>query len=256
MLSNNQIKQLRALHRRKYRQKYNKFMVEGEKIALEVLRHSSWPILQVYATDSWIKTHQESLYAHFKKTLTLTERELKQLSALSTPSPVLIVSDIPEPSELDKELLQESLILFLDQIQDPGNLGTILRIADWFGIPYVCLSPGCVDEYNPKVLQASMGAFLRVKTLNYTLPELLEQVGDLPVFGTAMKGENIFSINKPQNGIIVIGNEGKGISAELNSIINQWIHIPSGNSNGAESLNAAVATGIICATLLSDRLTS
>lgn len=255
MLSNNQIKQLRALHRRKYRQKYNKFMVEGEKIALEVLRHSSWPVSQIYATESWIKTHKEALYAHFKKTLTLTEKELKQLSGLSTPSPVLIVSEIPKPNGLNKDLIKDNLVLYLDQIQDPGNLGTILRIADWFGLPYVCLSPGCVDEYNPKVLQASMGAFLRVKTVHYTLPDLLQQAGDLPVFGAAMRGENVFAMKKPTNGIVVIGNEGQGISTELNPFIRQWIHIPSGNSNGAESLNAAVATGIICATLLADRLT-
>ncbi len=253
MLSNKQIKLLKALHRRKFRQKYDKFMVEGEKIALEILDHPSWSIFQIYATASWIKTHEKKLYAHLKKTVTVTEKDLKQVSTLSTPSPVLIVSEIPK-YEVTIDQLSNHLTLYLDQIQDPGNLGTILRIADWFGIPYVCLSPGCVDEYNSKVLQSSMGAFLRVKIVHYDLKELLEKAGKLTVLGADMQGENVFEINKPKSGILVIGNEGQGISPAIRPLINQWVHIPSGNPQGAESLNAAVATGIICATLLFPRL--
>ena len=255
MLSKNNIKYIRSLKLKKFRQKYNKFVVEGNKIALEMIQSGSVTIENIYALSSWVKTNEHLLKFHNDKLRLVSEKELQKISFLKTPNEVLIVAEAFD-NQVDEATVLNGVSLFLDGIQDPGNMGTIIRTADWFGIESIFCSSNCVSLYNSKVLQSTMGAFLRVKTLHYTLPELLEQVGDLPVFGAAMNGENIFSINKPENGIIVIGNEGKGISTELNSSINKWIHIPSGNSTGAESLNAAVATGIICATLLSDRLTT
>ena len=138
--------------------------------------------------------------------------------------------------------------LFLDGIQDPGNLGTILRIADWFGISRVFSSPDCVDPFNPKVVQATMGAFLRVSCIETTIDRLYQEYPGIPIYGEVMDGENVFHTSlKGANGIIVIGNEGSGISPEAERLLSHRISIPPAAHSGAESLNAAVATGILCA---------
>ena len=154
---------------------------------------------------------------------------------------------IPETTTGSKPT-EESLSLYLDGIQDPGNMGTILRIADWFGVDCVFSSPDCVDPYNPKVIQATMGAFLRVSCIETTIERLHEEHPGLPIYGAVMDGENVFHANlKSKEGIIVIGNEGRGISSEAESLLSQRISIPPAAHSGAESLNAAVATGILCA---------
>jgi TrmH family RNA methyltransferase len=173
----------------------------------------------------------------------VNESELKKISTLTTPNQVLMV--VKQPSfELDFQAIRSDLSLYLDGIQDPGNMGTILRIADWFGIPYIFCSDTCVDIFNPKVVQATMGAFLRIKSKEIDLKELIEAT--TPVYGALLEGENLFQTERSKHGIIVIGNEGRGISDEVRALINRPILIPP-HGVGAESLNAAVATGIICA---------
>jgi RNA methyltransferase, TrmH family len=175
---------------------------------------------------------------------------LKLISNLTTPNKVLVVAKKTTP-QYNNEIMGKSFCFYLDGIQDPGNLGTILRIADWFSIPYVFCSPNTVELWNPKVIQASMGAFLRVHSSEITFEELTNRFPELPIFAAILRGNNIFETvikpDFPRRGIVIIGNEGQGISADLIEKAQFKITIPGGG--GAESLNAAVSTGIIAAVL-------
>ncbi len=243
MLSKNNIKFINALQKKKFRQKYNKFLVEGDKMVLEILTNGQFKIHSIYAVESWLKEHAPLLTRHRDQITQVDERELKTISSLTTPNRVLCVLEIPNPKLNDKHIAK-SLSLVLDNIQDPGNMGSILRTADWFGIEHVfCLQ--CVDVYNPKVVQATMGAFLRVKIIQTDANSIFERWNELPAYGTFLDGENMYDTQLTQKGFIVIGNEGRGIRPEIESFITHKIKIPAyGN---AESLNAAVATGIVCA---------
>lgn len=243
MLSLNKIKYVQSLQSKKNRQKYDIFVAEGEKIAEEILNHQNISIEYIFGTTNWIEKNEVLLKKFDNITFEVTEQELKKISMLTTPNQVLIVAKQLK-FEIDKSIIHKDLVLYLDGIQDPGNMGTILRIADWFGIKYVFCSDTCVDVYNPKVIQATMGAFLRIKTKEIDIEEIINS--DLPIYGALLEGNNIFKEKLQQNGIIIIGNEGKGISPSLQSKITHPIFIPAYN-NGAESLNAAIATGIICA---------
>ncbi len=245
-LSKNKIKYLRALRQKKYRQKYNKFIVEGDKIARELLEQERFRPEWIFATSDWIKTQQKLLGVHLNKTLTVSESELKQVSNLSTPNQVLIVADRFNWT-LDSERLGQGLSLYLDGIRDPGNLGTIIRIADWFGFDYIFCSPDCVDEYMPKVVQSAMGAILRVPILPYELKDLVAAQPQLPIYGTVLDGENVFKKALPSAAMIVVGNESQGVSKSAQALIQHRLKIPAAAQNGTESLNAAVATGIFCA---------
>ncbi len=240
-LSKARIKYIRSLHHRKYRQKYNNFIVEGDKIVRELLLQSRVAVEGVYALPGWLSSLPAPPACDHVQ---LNPADLRRISALSTPNQVLAVARIPEVT-FDPGMLQADLALYLDGIQDPGNMGTILRIADWFGIPYVFCSHNCVDLYNPKVIQASMGAFLRVSCLEMELAELLEKAPALAVLGATMDGDDLFSVSLPRSALIVIGNEGRGLSQAVADRLDGRLTIPGGG--GAESLNAAVATGIICA---------
>ena len=245
MVSKNTIKFIKSLRLKKFRQKYNKFIVEGDKMLREILLQDELKIDSLFAVGSWIETNDTFFQLPVDKVFNISLTELKQISALKTPNQVLAIIEIP-PSTLCERNLKNNINLYLDDIQDPGNLGTILRIADWFGIPQVICSKGTVDIYNEKVIQSTMGAFLRVKTPVLELEELKNNFPAIPVYGALMDGENIFSTTFPKNGILVIGNEGKGISLDNQKLLTHKITIPKTDSSGAESLNAAVATGIIC----------
>ena len=246
MLSNNKIKYIQSLKTKKLRQKYNNFIIEGDKMAREVLESEELEIESVFALPNWIETNRKLVNVHFKKTLSINERELKKISSLKTPNQVLVIAK-QASFKANFTDLKASLSLYLDGIQDPGNMGTILRIADWFGIDWVICSPTCVEIYNSKVVQASMGAFLRVKTLILPFETLHEQVKGIPVYGTVLDGQNMYNMDLESNGVIVIGSEGKGISKEVMERLDHRISIPAHQSGGAESLNAAIATGIVCA---------
>lgn len=249
-LSKAKNKHLQALKLKKFREELGLFTVEGEKIAAELLLSKSTEIDEIFALDSWIAANERALWAHQTKIVAVSESELKQISNLTTPNKVLIVARKQTPQYND-ELIQKSFSFYLDGIQDPGNLGTILRIADWFSIPYVFCSPQTVELHNPKVIQASMGAFLRVRSLEVDFDSLSNHYTELPVFAAILRGDNIFETvakkDFPRRGIVIIGNEGNGISEKLIEKADFNITIPGGG--GAESLNAAVSTGILAAVL-------
>lgn len=244
-ISKNTIKFINSLRLKKFRQKYNNFIVEGDKIIREAMIESPDFIDAIYALPSWDGQHDVS--ADLKERIyVVTAQELKKISALHTPNKVLAIMQMPQLT-IDWAQFNKGFSLYLDGIQDPGNMGTILRIADWFGITTVLCAKNCVDSYNPKVVQATMGAFLRVKCLELDVEEVRQQLPDLPIFGAAMDGTDVFQLPKPDNGLIVIGNEGNGMAAGTEALISQKIAIPAAAGSRAESLNAAVATGIICA---------
>ena len=248
LLSKIKLKYILSLKTSKIRQKYGVFIVEGEKMAQEVLTHKGIEIESICALESWIQHNEWVLKTFFNKTITISESELKQLSNLNTPNKVLIVAKIPTP-QYHNGVIEKSFSIYLDGIQDPGNMGTILRIADWFSMPYVFCSKTCVDVWQPKVVQASMGAFLRVQAMEVDYVDLKNRFPSLPTFAAILRGDNIFEKNNfPKQGIIIIGNEGSGISDDIVAQADYKITIPGGG--GAESLNAAVSMGIIAATLI------
>ncbi|MFT4760720.1 MAG: TrmH family RNA methyltransferase [Paraglaciecola sp.] len=248
MLSINQQKYLRSLTQKKFRDKHNVFTVEGEKIVQEVLENEYFTVKKIFGLVDWFNQNRQLLTGREYLFNKVSDKELRQISTLSTPNQVFVVVEKPA-ADFQKELLYGQYALYLDNIQDPGNLGTIWRIADWFGFAYVFCSKGCVDWSNPKVIQSSMGAFLRVKILQKSFFDLKNEVPDVPTYAAVLGGENIFETTFTKNGIVIIGNESKGISEELQNAATFKIAIPKGQNGGAESLNAAVATGIICGQL-------
>ncbi|MBX2878073.1 MAG: RNA methyltransferase [Saprospiraceae bacterium] len=245
-LSKNEIKYVKSLHLKKFRQKYNNFIVEGDKIVRELLASSNFQIEGLYADEKWLANHAARLPLSTAQVHSVSPTDLERISTLKTPNQVLVI--VRQPTfRYTPDKINSSLSLYLDDIRDPGNFGTILRIADWFGIPYVFCSPTSAAWTNPKVIQASMGGFLRVQVHALALPEIPPLVPSLPVFGMVLGGQRLSEVPKPNAGLIVIGNESRGISVDNLQYLTQQITIPRHPQGGAESLNAAVATGIICA---------
>ncbi len=241
MITKAQVKHIRSLDDKKYRYKCNEFVVEGEKMVQELI-NSSMTINCIYATKEWIEKNQMIKNIRIEE---VEAHELEKMSSLSTPNMALATVQIPTKSSVSPK----GVSLVLDRIQDPGNLGSIVRIADWFGIDNVYCSEDTVDVFNSKVVQASMGSVFRINTQYVNIEELLTTNKDIPSYVAILNGENISSHKLVQKGFIIIGNESKGVS---NSIINLSTHKISIQRKGqAESLNAAIATGIICHSLLS-----
>ena len=247
-LSKSKLKYLRSLKLKKFRQKYDNFVVEGDKIVGELLQSNSLEIEGIFATKKWIDSNSHLLYTYTSITHVASEPDLKTITLFNTPSQVYVIVKRSKQA-LPNDFLTNHFALYLDDIQDPGNLGTILRIADWFGISTVICSEKCVDIYNHKVIQSSMGAFLRVNILNASFGKIYKQYPDVPYYGTVLAGNNLYEEKFLQKGIVVIGNEGRGISDEILDKLTHRIFIPKGKNGGAESLNAAVATGIVCSVL-------
>lgn len=246
-LSSARIKFLQSLQLKKYRQKYNKFTVEGDKICREVLQNNHFSVSAVIALDTWLNSNTGLLRPHLSQVEPCSEKDLERISALKTPNQVLLVLDMPASPPPSANNPEHSWVLYLDDIRDPGNLGTILRIADWFGISRVFCSPTTAEWYNQKVIQASMGAFLRVG-VEYLEPETLQQRWPhKPWFTTSMEGRSVFEAEFPVPGVLVIGNESQGVSPRCQALATESLAIPAPKGSGAESLNAAVATGIFCA---------
>jgi RNA methyltransferase, TrmH family len=239
MLSKAQIKYIQSLQHKKYRQKSGHFIAEGDKIVPELLSEGV-PVEEVYATEAWISTHE-----HLLKQVKVTPVDaavLKQISALTTPNQAMALLNIPSAPSIT---LRGTVSIALETIQDPGNLGTIIRIADWFGIKQVICSPDCVDAYNPKTVQATMGSIARVSVIESDIIPLLKEV---PSYAATLHGTIITEFGKIAEGIILIGNESRGLSEEVINNATHRITIP--RLGGAESLNAGIATGIICGRLL------
>ena len=239
MLSKTVIAYIQSLKDKKFRQKYQTFLVEGAKIAIELLK-SDWEIENLYCTNAFQIEHQSLLNKKGISADIVETWELKKIAnAVTTPDVVAVVKI--QTSDLSVTASQWTLVL--DGIQDPGNMGTILRTADWFGIRQVIASEDSVDIFNPKVVQSSMGSFLRI-AINYTPLATFLSNQTLPIYGALLKGKNLEQVVFNQKGILIMGNEGNGIRSEIANFIQNPITIPKyGNS---ESLNVAVATGIIC----------
>ena len=243
MLSKNKIKYIHSLELKKNRKKEGVFVAEGHKLVGDLLPHFHCRL--ILATTTWLEEH---LDIQADEIIEITPEELVKASLLKTPQEVLAVFEQPQ-FDYSTDVIKNSLCLALDDIQDPGNLGTIIRLADWFGIEHIFCSQGTVDVYNSKVIQATMGALARVKVHYCNLPELISSLKDVPVYGTFLDGENIYNKPLSENGLIIMGNEGNGVSKEVSQQINNKLYIPnypSGRTT-SESLNVAIATAVVCA---------
>ncbi len=235
MLSKNQIKLITSFTQKKYRKQHQLFIAEGKKVIEELLQ-SNFELESLFVTNDAIFTSVAK-----NKINAITVSELKKISVLTTANDCLALFKIP----VEREMSLKGLILALDDIRDPGNLGTIIRLCDWFGIETLLCSEETVDVYNPKVVQATMGSISRVNVVYTSLEKVLKETS-LPVFGTFMDGENIYKKGLPKEGIIVMGNEANGISTTIENLVNQKIAIPRfGKLQQTESLNVATATAII-----------
>ncbi|MEI8112068.1 MAG: RNA methyltransferase [Bacteroidia bacterium] len=246
MLSKSKIKLIHSLNRKKDRDESGFFLVEGIKMVEEALR-SNFKIELLVCSTKYANQHPE-IQLRAKEIIESDSESIQKASLLQNPQDVLAV--VSQNLNVKPELnLTHKLVLALDFIQDPGNLGTILRVADWFGIQSVICSGNTVDVYNPKVVQASMGAIFRVKTWYTSLEGFIGQAakGQIPVYGTFLEGKNIYHEILAGNGIIVLGNEGNGISPEVANLVAHKVCIPSFSSGkGSESLNVAIAAAICC----------
>ncbi len=247
-LSREKQKYIRSLHQKKYRQKYNKFLAEGDKIVEELLDQSRFRPELLVALPDWADPQLLAGRVDPHRLYLVDEPMLQQLSCLVSPNRVLAVVEAPV-MDPPWGALQEDLLLYLDGIRDPGNLGTMLRIADWFGLPWVFCSPDSVEVYNPKVVQASMGAFLRVGVSAMPIREVVDHLPAMPVLGASTDGVDLYAADLPSSAILVVGNESRGLRAEALAALTGKVAIPRHRKGGAESLNAAVATGILCAQL-------
>ncbi|RFM36152.1 TrmH family RNA methyltransferase [Chitinophaga silvisoli] len=242
MLSKAQIKYIQSLQHKKYRQKSGQFIAEGDKIVPELIS-GGMVVREVYATKEWISGHEQVLSGRVP-VIGVEAHVLKQLSALTTPNQALALVDIPPAAPL---VLKGRVSLALETIQDPGNMGTLIRIADWFGIKQLICTPDCVDVYNPKTIQATMGSIARVNIIETDLLSLLQKE-EVPSYAATLQGTDITTFSKLAEGIILIGNESKGLSDAVIAASTHKLTIP--RLGGAESLNAGVAAGIICGRLL------
>ncbi len=249
---------VRSLKIRKFREASRSFIIEGTRSVMDIL-HSGLTIHSVYATPAWLQKYHAHLADMTDRCVIISEQEMKAISSLTTPQDVLAVAGIPE-SILNPAALAGELVLMLDEIRDPGNLGTIIRTADWFGIRYIICSTGCVDVYNPKVVQATMGSIARVQVYYTSLSSFLQHHNpSLTVYGCLLDGTDIRSARLEQKGIILLGNESNGISPQLLPFVQIKLTIPSFiphpdmSSGGADSLNAAQACSIVCFAFRSQR---
>ena len=246
MISKSTIKLIKSLAIKKYRIKENLFLVEGDKNVVEVL-NSKYNIEKLFATKTFLSKNENNCKK--ASSIEVEQIDIKKASLLQNPQNCLAICSLPEKLMLP-EKLNENLSIYLDDIQDPGNLGTIIRICDWFNIENLFCSPNTADLFNPKVIQASMGSFCRVQLFKTTFESVinLAQLSQAPIFGAFLDGRNIYTEKLPQKAILIMGNEGNGIQKELENKIDKKIKIPefSDKNNSAESLNVSVATAIIC----------
>ena len=245
MLSKNRLRDLLQLHQKKHREQEGLFLAEGAKIVPELLC-SNFPVSEIFALQNWVDLNQAVLFKRSIPVSVITKQDLERLSQLQTPQEVIALCSKPTDDQL--HLKKGALYLFLDSIRDPGNMGTIMRLADWFGIDAIFASDDCVEWTNPKVIQASMGSFIRMR------PQYVASVGflqaaslDFLVYATDLEGENIYKSTFKPEGILIISNEAHGLNPELEKWVSKKIHIPAAPKEGgmAESLNAAIAAAVV-----------
>ena len=246
MISKNQIKFVRQLEQKKFRKAENLFIAETHKVVGDLLAAGFRP-KHLFATNEWVSEHRSMLSTIGCPITEVCLDELTRLSLQQHPQQVLALFPIPSALQ-NLSILNSKLSLLLDNVQDPGNLGTIIRIADWFGIDTIYCSPGTVDAWNPKVVQATMGSIARVHIIYIEPYELFSQLpADYPIYGTFLDGENIYTQQLTSHGLIVMGNEGNGISDAVRARVSHKLLIPDfHNGDTADSLNVAIATAITC----------
>lgn len=241
MLSKTHSKYIQSLHHKKFRDAEGLFIAEGSKVVPELIRSGKFICTEVFGLTEWLQPNEPALRKHYKGLLhEVALHELEKISALSTPNQVLAVFKKKPSIGINPK---GRLNLVLDDIQDPGNMGTIIRIADWFGIENIICSEHSADIYNPKVVQSTMGSLGRVNVLYTSLVDFLNQHAAIKVFAAALHGTRLQQGKKIKEGFLLIGNESKGVHAQLLDLATEKITIP--RIGEAESLNAAVATGII-----------
>ena len=239
-----QIKFIQSLTRQKYRKEHNAYLVEGDKNAKEWLE-SEAQILQIAATKEWLLENNALVMHHPQAEIIVAEVfELEKITALQTAQLAVLVVQMPAHFAFHQPVGQWAL--YLEKIQDPGNMGTIIRTADWFGISQIICSPDCVEIYNPKVVQASMGSLLRVGVTEMSVPDFLLK-NTRPIYAAMLEGQDLRRIENMEYGTIAMGNESKGLSDEMKNAATHKILIPGAGT--AESLNVAVAAGILCGKL-------
>lgn len=246
-ISKNQVKYIRSLSQIKFRKEHQRYIVEGIKNATEWLQQKA-EIEYIVAIAEWLQNNIELIrYYESKKCLVATDDDLEKISGLATPNQVLLVVKMPEvlPSE---KIDLPGWTLVLDKVQDPGNLGTIIRTADWFGIKNIICSPDCVEQYNPKVIQSTMGSLLRVNCIYTDLIPFLERNPAIPSYAAVLGGSDLNIQEKYPPGFIILGNESKGISQAVQIMVQHRLTIPK--TGAAESLNVSVAAGIFCFALI------
>lgn len=241
MITKAQVKHIQSLEDKKNRTLYGEFVVEGDKMVTELIQ-SGLTVKYVYAVKEWIDAKQFTNSAI--ETVIVEDFELSRISSLKTPNKVLAVAQIPVYKNND-----HTLALLLDGIQDPGNLGSIIRIADWYQIPAIYCSESCADAFNAKVIQASMGSVFRIPVIKCNLVEFVQSHTNTATYASVLQGKDVNTFDTIKEGFIIIGNESNGISEELQKLSRHKITIC--RKGHAESLNAAVATGIICHCMLS-----
>lgn len=237
MLSKSKLKLITSLNQKKQREKQGLFVAEGEKLVEELVK--TYSIRSLYTTNTNVDLNK---YGNAEPII-IDQKEMKQISLLQSPPQLIALFEKPEINS-NYEEISSGFSFVLDGVQDPGNLGTIIRLANWFDIDNIICSKTCADWFNPKVVQASMGALGRSKLIQLDLEKFLAET-KLPILGTFMEGDNLYTCNLPKEGLIVLGSEGKGISEALYPFISQKITIPSFGATPVESLNVAMAAGII-----------
>ncbi len=241
MISKVTSKYIISLHQKKYRYRHRAFVAEGAKSVLELLRSDLEPEL-LLGTEDFLQQNAR-LIPEKCPVEQVSENELQRLGTFGSNNSALVVAKMRPAAP--PQISEESLVLALDEVRDPGNLGTIIRIADWYGIQHVICSAGCADFYNPKVISASMGSFCRISPFYTNLSDFLkDKRKNLPVYAAALEGENVYREKLKPSGILIMGNEANGISNEIMALATQKLNIP--RFGHAESLNVAIATAILC----------
>lgn len=248
MLSKNQIKLITSLQQKKYRDQHQLFVAEGNKLVSDLMKAKTEVEFLIY-TNEWKEDDSISDKIKINNRIETDANQIKKISSLKTPSMVIGVFKI-QSLITDEDSIQNSLSLILDDVRDPGNLGTIIRVADWFGIKHIFCSHNTVDLYNPKVIQATMGAISSVNVIYTDLQKLLVKYQNptFPIYGTFLEGEIIYNCQLKNKGFIVMGNEGKGVSENIQKLVTNKLYIPNFPTGKAvsESLNVSAATSIIC----------
>jgi RNA methyltransferase, TrmH family len=246
MFNKTHTKYIQSLHHKKFRDENNVFIAEGAKVVLELLESREFVCQQLFAVNEWLSNNEKKLQKHSgMQVFTVKDFELEKISALSSPNNLLAVFKKKEQAQPIN--IKGKITLVLDTIQDPGNLGTIIRTADWFGIQNIICSTACADMYNPKVVQSTMGSLARLNIFYTNLQDWLQSNKGIKKYAATLNGKNIDSLKAIKEGIIIIGNEGNGISDTVLNLASEKITIAK--KGEAESLNAAVATGIILAAI-------